>query len=183
MVIKIVDQVGDGELLESAWDLYEDAFRELNALAVQRHLMYRSEFDDVMRDTRVQKYLCVDDDSSLSGLATYTNDLRAVPLIAPEYFARRWPELYRQRKIWYCGFVAVTPGGRGNRSFAQLVEAMYTDAADHNGIIGLDLCQFNAERRNMSRVIRIMLDRLSGAVRAERMDQQSYWIYEFPSAA
>jgi hypothetical protein len=183
MVIKVIDQVNDEELLDSLWGLYSDAFRGINALAVQRHLMYRSEFDEVMRDQRVQKYLCLNDAGHLCGMSTYTNDLPAMPLISPEYFERRWPELYAQRKVWYCGFVAVPPEGRSNNSFAELVEAMYLTAANQNGIISLDFCQFNDNRRKMGRVVSIMLNRLSGDCRAERMDQQSFWVYEFPAAA
>jgi len=183
MVIKVVDQVGDGELIESAWQLYEDAFRELNALAVQRHLMYRSEFDEVMRDTRVQKYLCLDDGGRLTGLATYTNDLTAVPLISPEYFARNWPDHYLKRKIWYIGFVAVDPQAQGQQAFAQMVEQMYLIAVTQNGLVGLDICNYNDDVRNMSRIFRLMISRYTPTMRFHRIDQQSYWLYEFPSAA
>ncbi len=184
MLVKIVDVITEDDRIESAWRLYEEAFQGLKSLAVQRHLMYRDEFEDVMRDSRVQKYLCFSDDGgTLVGLSTYTNDLFAMPLIAPEYFARRWPEQYRQRKIWYCGFVAVAAGKRFRSAFAELVEAMYRMAANQNGIIALDFCRYNDELRNMSRVIRLMLNRLSGGVQAECMDQQSFWVYEFPAAA
>jgi hypothetical protein len=182
MNIKVVDAVY-GDLLESGWDLYYDAFRELNALAVQRHLMYRSEFDDVMHDERVQKYLCLDDEAQLCGLSTYTNDLDAMPLISPPYFERRWPELYAQRRIWYCGFVAVQKTERATTAFGDLVEAMYRMAASQNGIIGLDFCRFNDSSHHMARVIELKLHRLSGKVRAERMDEQAFWLYEFPNAA
>jgi hypothetical protein len=183
MHIKVVDQVSKENYLGEAWKLYDGAFRELNSLAVQRHLMYDWEFEEVMGDQRVQKYLCLDDGGTLRGLSTYTNILTAVPLISPEYFQRRWPDLYDQKKIWYCGFVAVRPDGQHHHAFAALVEAMYQEAADRNGIIGLDFCQYNDDTRNMSRVIRRMLQRLSGDVHAERMDQQQYWLYQFPSAA
>jgi len=184
MEISIADQVIDDETHKAAWELYEGAFGELRSLAVQRHLMYQSEFDDVMLDPRIQKYLCLDDDGRLCGLSTYTNDLFAMPLIAPEYFARRWPDLYRDNKVWYCGFVAVGCEARSTPAFAELVTAMYTTAAEQNGIIALDFCRYNDDNRNMSRVIRLMLHRLSGGtLQAECMDQQSFWIYEFPSAA
>jgi hypothetical protein len=184
MLVKVVDQITEDELIESAWQLYEEAFRDLKSLAVQRHLMYRPEFVEVMLDSRVQKYLCVSDDGgTLVGLSTYSNDLQAMPLIAPEYFARRWPEQYRQRKIWYCGFVAVAADRRFRSAFTDLVEAMYLMAANQNGIIALDFCRYNDQLRNMSRVIQMMLHRLSGGVRAECMDQQSFWVYEFPAAA
>jgi hypothetical protein len=181
MNVKVVDEVHES-LVEDAWSLYHEAFEELNAYAVQRHLMYRGEFDDVMRDRRVQKYLCLDDDDVLCGLSTYTNDLDAVPLISPQYFKRRWPQHYAERRIWYCGFVAVHPNGRAANAFAELVEAMYLVAATQNGIIALDMCRFNDGVRRLSRVVPLMLHRLSGEVRTERMDEQSYWLYEFPAA-
>jgi hypothetical protein len=181
MNVKVVDELHES-LIEEAWTLYHEAFRELNALAVQRHLMYRDEFETVMRDQRVQKYLCLDDDDALCGLSTYTNDLHAMPLISPQYFQRRWPQQYAERRIWYCGFVAVARKGRPANAFAQLVETMYLVAATQNGIIALDMCRFNDQDRRLSKIIPLMLHRLSGDVRTERMDEQSYWLYEFGAA-
>jgi hypothetical protein len=183
MFIKVVDQLNDGDFLEAAWELYTEAFRDLNALAVQRHLMYRSEFDEVMSDQRVQKYLALDDDGRLCGLGTYTNDLSAVPLISPEYFERHWPDHYATRRIWYIGFLAVHPEAQGREAFAQIVEQMYLIAVTNNGLVGLDICNYNDDVRSMSRVFRVMIRRLCREMRFTRIDQQSYWLYEFPSAA
>jgi hypothetical protein len=184
MTIKIVDTVTD-DMIEAVWDLYYNAFKDLNALTVQRHLMYRSEFDEVMGDERVQKYLCVADDDSLCGLSTYTNDLDAMPLISPEYFQRRWPEHFAEKRIWYCGFVAVDRmnPARSASGFGELVEAMYLTAATQNGIIGLDFCRYNDIDHHMARVIELKLHRLSGKVISERMDEQAFYLYEFPNAA
>jgi hypothetical protein len=182
MLVKIVDQITDEQLIESAWQLYEEAFRELNALAVQRHLMYRFEFDEVMADPRVQKYLALTDDGTLCGMSTYTNDLKAVPLIAPEYFEHHWPTYFKASKIWYIGFLAVHPDAQGRRVFAHLAEQMYMVAASQDGLVGLDLCNYNDEKRHMSRVLRIMARRL-GRSSLERIDQQSYWLYRFGTAA
>jgi ribosomal protein S18 acetylase RimI-like enzyme len=181
MVIKVLDQINDDETLEAAWNLYLDAFRELNTMAVQRHLMYRHEFDEVMNDQRVQKYLCMDDDGTLCGLSTYTNDLDAVPLIAPQYFERHWPEHYAAHKIWYIGFVAVHPQAQGRHLFREMVEEMYVVAATQNGLVGIDICSYNDEVRNMSHIFRSMVERLTANMRFQRIDQQSYWLYEFPA--
>ena len=183
MHIKVVDQVTEADYLDEAWKLYDEAFRDLNSLAVQRHLMYDTEFKEVMSDQRVQKYLCLDDYGTLCGLATYTNDLTAVPLIAPEYFERHWPEHYRSRRIWYIGFVAVLPEAQGCDAFTQMVEQMYLIAVTHNGLVGLDICNYNDDVRKMSRVFRAMIRRLTANMRFTRIDQQSYWLYEFPSTA
>jgi hypothetical protein len=181
MNVKVVDEVHES-IIEDAWTLYYESFRELNAFAVQRHLMYRSEFDEVMLDQRIQKYLCLDDADTLCGLSTYTNNLDAMPLISPQYFERRWPQHYAERRIWYCGFVAVPRHGQSSKAFGELVEAMYRVAATQSGIIALDMCRYNDSVRRMSRVVPLMLHRLSGEVRTERLDEQSYWLYEFPAA-
>jgi hypothetical protein len=116
-------------------------------------------------------------------MSTYTNDLTAVPLIAPEYFERHWPEHFKARRIWYILFVAVHPQARGQHVFAQLVEEMYVVAATQNGLVGLDICNYNDDERNMSQIFRLMVRRLTANMRFQRIDQQSFWLYEFPSAA
>ncbi|GGL14426.1 hypothetical protein [Mangrovihabitans endophyticus] len=183
MLVKVLDQITDEDLHRDLWKLYEDSFQDLRTLAVQRHLLYRSEFDEVMRDSRVDKYLAFDDEGALCGVATYTNDLGAVPLIAPEYFEHHWPDHYAGRRIWYIGFVAVSPHAQGRQAFAQLVEQMYLVAATQNGLVGLDICSYNDDVRHMSRVFRLMISRVSDNMRFTRIDQQSYWLYEFSAAA
>ena len=182
MFIKVIDQLNDGDFLEAAWELYIEAFEELNTLAVQRHLMYRSEFDELMADPRVQKYLALDDEGKLCGLATYTNDLNAVPLIAPQYFEKHWPDHYATQRIWYIVFVAVHPKAQGHEAFAQMVEQMYLLAVTNNGLVCLDICNYNDEVRNMSRVFRVMIRRLTNEMKFTRIDQQSFWLYEFPQS-
>ncbi|HWS36987.1 MAG TPA: hypothetical protein VN408_30125, partial [Actinoplanes sp.] len=168
----------------AAWELYERALGEMRSLAVQRHLMYQSEFDEVMADRRVEKYVCIDEEGTLVGLSTFSNDLYAVPLISPEYFARKWPELYQQHRIWYAGFVAVDRASRSSRALLELMEAMYNTASAKNGIIALDFCRFNDVKRNMGRATERILNRFAGGtMRAERMDEEQFWAYEFPAAA
>lgn len=178
MTVKQADVV-DGELLEDSWSLYEAAFAELNAFAVARHLMTRNEFDQVMADPRVVKHLILDDAGVLAGLATFTNTLEAVPLIAPEYFARRWPQQYEQRRIWYIGFVAVAPHARNLGAFAEVFAEFYQIADAVDGLVAMDICTFNEDVRHLPRAIALRLSALStGRSRAERIDQQSFWLYD-----
>jgi hypothetical protein len=180
MQIQLTDTL-DPARLDDAWTLYGDAFEELRYTAVQRHLMYRSEFDDMMADGRIQKYLALDSAGSLVGLSTYTNQLDSMPLISPDYFARRWPQQYAAGRIWYVGFVAVRAGARGTGVFLSLVGSMYRTA--DNGVIALDICRHNEQEYGLPAAVHKMLDRLSGGARSERLDAQSYWAYEFPANA
>jgi hypothetical protein len=181
MRIEVVERLG-AELLDRAWGLYNDAFEELRAAAVQRHLMYRDEFDAVMGDPRVGKYLAYDADGDFAGLATLTNRLEAVPLISPEYFQRRWPERFAERRIFYVGFAAVCPGDRGSGIFAGFVAAMYQVAAAHQGVIALDICRRNEEEFGLPEAVRALFDRLARGTRIHRLDEQVYWLYEFPAS-
>ena len=178
MSVTVVD-APPADVAGAAWDLYGAAFVELAAFAVQRHLMFRTEFDGVMTDKRVRKYLSFDRAGGLRGLSTFTNDLAAMPLVSPEYFQRRWPRHFVERRVWYCGFVAVADSARGSTAFGELVEAMYRTAEEHDGVIGLDLCEHNDQTRHLSRVIGLLLHRVSrGKVRTERADIQQFWTYE-----
>jgi hypothetical protein len=184
MLVKVINQITDDEMHKAAWELYERALGEMRSLAVQRHLMYQSEFDEVMLDQRIEKYLCYSDEGDLCGFATFSNDLTAMPLISPDYFARRWPDLYRQGRIWYAGFVAVDRDARSSRALLELMEAMYNTASSQNGMIALDFCRHNDTKRNMGRATERILRRFAGGVmRAERMDEEQFWSYEFPEAA
>ena len=180
MKIDVIETVS-GPRLEDAWLLYAEVFDELRYRAVQRHVLDRDEFDAVMADPRVGKHLALDGGCALRGLSTYTNDLRAVPLISPEYFQRRWPDLFAQGRIWYCGLVAVRPGAESSGVFAALIESMYRITEAGAGIVAIDLCRYNDEVLRMSRAVHLLLHRFSGGVRGTRLDQQSYWVYEFPT--
>lgn len=175
--IVIENRVRDG-LLDDAWKLYQEAFEQLNALTVQRHLMTRSEFEEVCWDIRVQKWLVLDDSGALCGLATYTNVLESMPLISPAYFERRWPQLYALSRIWYCGFVAVAKFAP-RATFTQLITGMYRVAEVDGGVIGLDVCRYNDETLRLGRVIKVSLARVSGGkVLAEVADEQRFMIYQ-----
>ena len=178
--IEVVDTVHDAQL-DEAWQLYDTAFRGLNAMTVQRHLMFRPEFDDVMQDERIGKWLVAGRHGNLLGLATYTNDLAAWPLISPEYFAQRWPREYAERRIWYCGFVAVPDHDPG--VFTGLIEAMYHRAEGQRGVISLDICRYNIESYRLDHAIALWLNCISnGQVRCETADTQTFMVYETAGA-
>jgi hypothetical protein len=178
VTVKFVD-VLDGELAETVWTLYRAAFAGLDALAAQRHLMHRSEFDTVVADPRVDKVLALDDAGALAGVASYTNDLDAVPLISPAYFRQRWPEAYEQRRIWYIGFLAVDPAAQGGGTFTDLFTELYQVASPRNGLVAMDICTYNDDVHHLPTAIKLLLRRSSGGrARSLLADAQSYWVFD-----
>ena len=182
MQLAVVGTLSDpeGEL----WGLYQRAFDDLRVLAVQRHIMVRDEFDAVMADERVDKYVVTDADGTVTALATMTNELTAVPLISPEYFAHRWPKLYDQQRVWYVSFVAVDPVHQARGVMQRIIDEMCA-AVDETagGVICLDVCEYRETSQRLPTAIEGQANRARPGITRVRLDAQVYWGYEFPTPA
>jgi hypothetical protein len=170
------------ELMDEAWDFYREAFDELRTEAVQRHVMHRHEFDVQMADERVLK-LVGTEDGRVVGLATLTDDLTAVHLISPDYFQRRWPQLYADRRIWYVVFIATRSGRAGVGMFVQLIRGIVERVSTNDGMIAADICSYNESEYALPEMLRRASGRVAGSARHQLLDSQSYWLYEFPAAS
>jgi ribosomal protein S18 acetylase RimI-like enzyme len=180
MRIEVHGSIHD-ELADAVWRLYNEAFEELRSSAVQRHLMNRDEFDEVVRDPRVLKYIAVDPEQGdrLCAMSTLTNRLDAIPLISPEYFQRRWPAHFAAGRIWYIGFLGIRPDCRSTGVFEQLVEAMYEARRTGPVLVAFDVSRRN-ERYGFPQAIREALERHAGPMETHRLDEQTYWAFEAP---
>ena len=169
-------------LLDDAWDFYQDTFYDLRQLAANRHLMYRHEFDAMMADKRADKYLARDAEGGIVGLGVMTVELDAVSLISPEYFEYHWPDLYAEKRLFYVVFVGAKSGARGTGVFISLLRSMYQAIGAADGKVFVDICSYNEERHSLPRMIAMILGRVAGRAQPTRLDAQSFWLYEFPPA-
>jgi GNAT superfamily N-acetyltransferase len=176
-------QVVADDLREDAWKLYQQSFDDLRHLAVQRHVMYSDEFDAVMADARVDKYLIFDDHGSLQGIGTITTELLSMPLVSADYFAHRWPERYLAGEVFYIGFVAVHPDSHGSGIFGELVKAMTEMVSKVDGIAVVDVCNHNKDRLHLPRAIHWLASTWSSHVQTVTLDAQSYIGYDFARSA
>jgi hypothetical protein len=172
----------EGDLREQAWKLYLQSFDELRYLAVQRHVMYGDEFDAVMADPLVDKFLIWGVDGSLQGLSTMTAHLSSMPLVSPEYFARRWPERYQAGLVFYIGFLGVHPDSHGTGVFGDLVRAMTEPVANLEGLAVIDVCTYNKDKLHLPRAIRWLASTWASSVEMADLDAQTYVGYDFKRA-
>lgn len=163
--------------LEQAWTLYSDIFAEINTLAAQRHLMSAEEFTAVYHDRRVLKFYVHDQDGHLAGMSVLTQHLDAWPLISPQFFARRWPEHYARKAIWYVGFTGVT--ARQPHGFRELVRDMYTHISSNAGIAVMDCCTHNSARLRLPLITLKLLAGINPAASMQTADSQSFNVYHF----
>jgi hypothetical protein len=171
------------DLLEDTWKLYQQAFDSLRYRAAARHVMYASEFDAVMADPRITKYLAHDAQGVLQGAGSMTSDLLALPFLSPEYFAHRWPERYQAGQIYYIGFLAVHPDAYGAGIFGELVEHMTKEVADVDGLAVVDVCADNKDRLHLPRALNSLASTWAPQVQMSTLDTQSYIGYDFARTA
>ncbi|MDQ1642817.1 MAG: hypothetical protein QOJ90_2168 [Actinomycetota bacterium] len=181
MAVLVLDVVTD-DLREQAWKIYREAFDPLRLTAVQRHVMYPEEFDAVMADARVAKYLVYDALGGLQGMGTMTNQLRAMPLVSPEYFEGRWPGPYAEGRIYYIGFVGVHPAAQGTGVFVEIVQHMTKRVAAVDGVAVLDFCTHTNERLKLPRAIRTLVASWASHVEMVELDAQTYIGFDFMRA-
>jgi hypothetical protein len=176
----LVVNVVEGDLRERAWDAYSASFEELRSAAIQRHVMTRAEFDDVMVDDRVAVYLAQRPDQTIAAIATLANDLAAMPLVSPDFFAARWPEHYAAGRCWYIGFVGVRPDEQGGGAFQLIVGTVAATLGPRGGVLVLDVPQRNMEGFHVPRAVKRIADAVIPDVSYEMVDAQGYWAYTTP---
>jgi ribosomal protein S18 acetylase RimI-like enzyme len=176
-------------LSETAWSVYQAAFDHLRTRAAQRHLMLPREFDAVMADERVTKLLVFHESGDhvpglerLVAMSTLTNELDAMPLISPEYYAHRWPVEYAEGRIWYVGFLAVDSDYQGTGAAVLLVGEVTRHLTETGGVIAADFCTHNENKMKLPTLFLRMARTYASGGSLVRLDAQTYWACEFPGA-
>jgi ribosomal protein S18 acetylase RimI-like enzyme len=183
MQVSLVEVV-DRPSADVLWQLYRSSFGPLRTAAAQRHLLDREEFDDMLADKRVVKHVVTDDDAGRAcALMAMTGDLAAVPLVSPDYFRSRWPEHYRDERIWYITLMAVHPAYQGSSAVGYLIGSGCSTAAATGGVIAADICEANEQDLGLPTAIGRLARTYAPGVQTRRLDAQVYWAYEFPAPA
>jgi hypothetical protein len=167
-----------GEVAESFWKLYLEAFEPLRTRAAARHVLHREEFDEEMADPRVLKLLARDELGEAVGLTTLATDLAAVPWISPEYFTSRYPEHAARGAIWYVGFTLAHPGRRSTRTFVDMLDALVTRLAENQVVCAYDVSRFNDDALRFAQNLHRHASR-TREITTETADQQTYYATTF----
>jgi hypothetical protein len=173
----MIKRYDDLDPITPAWALYYETFMHVNRLAAQRHLMTADEFADVASDPRLGKHVAADDTGRLQGLGVITNELPAWPLISPAYFAHRWPDHYRQKRIFYIGFVCARPDAPSS-TFRDIISDMSEQVFAADGIAVMDFCMVNV-KKGLPRATTWLLNELHAKAAGSRIDAQEFWAWRF----
>jgi hypothetical protein len=168
----------DPDTAEMFFELYREAFGELETRAVARQLLHRDEFMEEMRDPRVHKYVAWADDGTAIGLSTLTNQLETVPWISPAYFRHHYPEHSARGAVYYIGFTLVQQAQRMGHVFQAMISAMGDVLADAQAVVGWDICAHNDDSFAFGQHAARVLGR-TGNVTVGPIDRQTYYLGTF----
>lgn len=167
--------------LKDWWLLYERRFADIDADAVQRHLMTEREFTEVMLDPRVLKYLAVDSLGTKQGMAVMTNELEAWPLVSPRFFKKHFFQDYESKRIWYIGFVFTEAHNlvKQTNLYSDLIRAMYAEVERTKGMAVMDFCDYNYGTRRMGDIAEKVMLRLNETTVSQVLDAQTFMALRF----
>ena len=177
-----IESAVDPHTAEAFWELYREAFGELETRAVARQLLHRDEFMEEMSDPRVHKYVAWDDDGRAIGLSTLTNQLETVPWISPAYFRHHFPDHAARGAVYYIGFTLVQRAQRMSHVFQAMIARMGHVLAEAEAVVGWDICAHNDESFAFGEHAARVLGR-TGDVTVRPIDRQTYYLGAFGADA
>src|SRR5918997_77640 len=167
-----------GNVAETLYSLYRQAFDPLKVKAAARHVLTRAEFFGQMEDERIDKYVAWEADGNPIGMITLTRILESVPWVSPEYFAARFPEQWARNAVYYLGFGLARPSTREARFLETCTAICVEPLVAERAVIAYDVCSYNNDVLGFA-------DRIAQAAghgttsSVQKLDAQVYYAVNF----
>lgn len=168
MTLHVID---DDDKQKELWDLYDDAFKELNLNSPCRQSLHYNEFTSALRDDRVIKLVLCDIEGKYVGISLVTNFLELIPWLSLSYFENNFPLHFTQRTIFYFLGTAVNEEYQLKKGGIRIFNAI-GDLLPIDCIVGYDYTE-NSEKA-MARLGSMIAHKLQGE--GKIFDKQTYWL-------
>lgn len=125
--------LNDADARRKLWGIYRSAFERLNERTPIHHGAFSvAQFEAILQDPDFRKYLVYVDDE-LAGVTLLTNEISKIPWVNAPYFERRYPNRFRDGKIYFLPAVVIDPQHQdlrriGARLLQQAVATLGEDA-------------------------------------------------------
>ena len=143
----------DALLAEELLTAYRSAFAPLAALSPVRQVFSDPDFVADMANSAIVKFVCRDLSGAICALSTLTNDLSTQPWLSPEYYERRYPRHFAERRLYYVGALLVLPEHQGGPWANMLLASVIRWLAARRAVATFDCCSFNVEAVKLPRLI------------------------------
>ncbi len=103
MKILKLDKIPKLSTQNQLWAFYQHQFAGLNEQTPLAQTLGRPQFNAWLMSTRAKKFIILDDNEKISGLAIISSELRHDPLISIPYFRKH----FRDKKVFHFPVIAV----------------------------------------------------------------------------
>ena len=120
------------------WSIYRHAFERLNERTPIHHGAFSAaQFDAITQDEDFRKYLVYVGDE-LAGVALLTNVLAKIPWVNAPYFERRYPNRFREGKIFFLPAIVIDPQHQDLRRIGATLLQQAVAALGEDAVLAVD---------------------------------------------
>ena len=117
-------------LLERLWDLYELAYRRTAEESATREMLFRSEFDSAVADSRNRLWVLWADAEPVA-MVLIATDIGATRYLSQPFFERHFTDHARRGAVHYILFVVVHPRYAAKGALTRMArDVLGTEAAE-----------------------------------------------------
>lgn len=156
---------------------YREAFEPLRALTATKQTLADHEFSGLLDYDATTLFVSRGRDGRLTGFAVGVSDLKLIPWINPEYFARQFPDLYETGRIVYMPCFVVDPAHQKGTTFMSIAREVSSYYGAMNAMVAMDCCQHNVDVEQFPSILATVAGRSTPTVLHE-LDRQTYWGFE-----
>jgi len=167
--VKVVNKPQEARKL---WELYNEAFQEVNKEAPCRQSYTKKEFYEVLTDEDVEKFILRNGDE-IVGVGLATNNLEKVSWISLAFYQKRFPFQFANRMIYYIKGIAVSRT-RNTIGFGYALLAYMIDSFPKGSVGCFDFSE------KVNKAMPGFVRKIGGgkAKDGELLDRQVYYVFE-----
>jgi hypothetical protein len=163
------------DLIAHYFAIYDASWEGMKNKSPCRQYLRADEFEAEALDPRVLKFILWAEDGTPAAISFVATDLSVVPWVAPEYWSQRFPEQYREKRIFYIGSLVVKPTARHGVAIKKILEAISDHIGRVAGIAAFDCSEYMTSHGWPAMIERVGRTRV--IVTALELDPQRYWAY------
>ena len=164
-------------LRDRLWEIYCSAFANIEGASISVQRVDQAQFAALVDSTTTFKVLGLRDGEPM-GLILLTDDLDLIPGISVAAFARRFPDAWSRRALFYVAFAFVSSSCRIPNLFPTLIAAASQIPAARNGVAVVDMCR-ELEQAGQVKAIERALRGFNGAA-VDEIDAQLFYALTLP---
>lgn len=137
-----IEPIVSADDIAAFYEIYWESWQGMLDTSPTRQYLLFEEFALEATDPRVLKFILWREGGQPAAMAFVASDLSIVPWCSPEFYAARFPEHYREGRIFYVGSIVVHPSQRQGTVIRALLRAITLHIVEVRGIAAFECSHY-----------------------------------------